>query len=222
MHADTTRLLPSLQTCVSAKIWLLNFYPHFHAQFVCWNTKSKVDWYLIHRRAEIHQSFQVTLTYSLINSMLAWLPLLPSNKVTLIFLHNFVCFLLLIKLLNFNGTFNFSYPQLQTVKCQLNVVTTKFNLPSKSSPKLGPKKCLIFPCLTWTRPLDFSKTFPKCRDICYERTISTADPGKTLVRVRHGLLGLKTPHFCGFSDFCVISHYVCLYTGLLWRWIQIY
>ena len=50
-----------------------------------------------------------------------------------------------------------------------------------------------FCTITFIHPLDFSETLPDLGDKCYERTIGTADPGKTLVRVPRELLGLKTP-----------------------------
>ena len=52
--------------------------------------------------------------------------------------------------------------------------------------------------ITFHISIRFFQNFPKCRNICYERTISIADPGKTLFRVPGGLLGLKTPHFLWF------------------------
>ena len=59
----------------------------------------------------------------------------------------------------------------------------------------------------------FSENFPKCGDICYEYKTINADPGKTLIHVPGGLLGLKKHPFWGLFFLFVLNviMYVVIY-----------
>ena len=74
-------------------------------------------------------------------------------------------------------------------------------------------KMTLFAPLSFIHPLFFSENFPKCGDICYEYKTINADPGKTLIHVPGGLLGLKKHPFWGLFFLFVLN--VIMYVFLV-------